>query len=463
MRSTLFVLSAALLGAGCPAPGGLLLPSPGDGEAPRSPMAIEAGDFESTLPLLLIDTRGEDVDADELWDDQGGREWAEVDIVTILPGDGVSRLDGPQGHWGLAGLHVRGSSSAGFEKKSYSLETWDSDGEDHDVELFGLPSEEDWVLQGPFSDKTLLRNYLAYRWSNAIGRYAARTVFIEVFLTDDGGVLDESDYRGVYVLTEKVKRGPDRVDLEELSFDDDPSGGYLLRRDRYDEGDMDRVFGTPGCGDELFVADPKDATAEQVGWVADWYIETEEALLHGPPEAWADRIDVDSFIDHHLLVELTKNVDGLVLSTFIEKDRGDRLRMGPIWDYNIALGNIDYTDAWLTSGWQHDNPEFPDYGQPAWCWYERMFEDVGFDARNRELWSEHRAGPWSTDRLLADIDDAVELLGPAVDRNFERWPILDEYVWPNDPGFDERSSYEEEIDYLEGWVSERVEWMDSAL
>ncbi|MEC8391555.1 MAG: CotH kinase family protein, partial [Actinomycetota bacterium] len=142
------------------------------------------------------------------------REWMPASIMVIS--------DGEITHQGRVGIHVRGNTSRDFDKKSYAFETWNEDDEDLDVALLGLPAEEDWVLQGPFSDKTLIRNHLIYQLSRDIGRYAARTRFVELEIN--------GDYRGVYVLMEKIKRDDVRVAL--------PEGAALIKRDWVEGGEQ---------------------------------------------------------------------------------------------------------------------------------------------------------------------------------------------------------------------------------
>ena len=137
--------------------------------------------------------------------------------------------------------------------------------------------------------------------------------------------------------------------------------------------------------------------------------------------------------------------------------------MGPIWDFNGALGNPDYFEGWLTEGWHVENPEFPADNPNAYKWYERLMEDETFRSRYRARWAELRGQAFSTESLMADIDASVSQLGDAVGRNFERWDILGSYVWPNAEGFDERNTYEKEVAYLKQWIQARVEWMDEQL
>lgn len=361
-------------------------------------------------------------------DDPGNREWIASDIE-ITGDDGIT-------HEGRAGIHVRGNSSSQFEKKSYALETWSRSDEDEDVSLLGLPAEEDWVLQGPFSDKTLIRNHLTYTLSRDIGRYAARTRFVELEIN--------GEYRGAYVLMEKIKRGPDRVDL--------PDGAALLRRDWVEGGES--FIETAGCSDVVEVKwpDSPDGILPRLEAV-------ESALLAGD----TDQVDLASFVDHMLIAELGRNVDAYVLSTWITLSEDDRLGMGPVWDYNGALGNADYFQAWEPEGWHYDNPEFPADNPNGFCWYEALLNDPAFIALRAERWRTHRAGPLSDAAINARITEAVSTVRPVVDANFERWPVLGEYVWPNDDGAESRSSHEDEVAYLREWLQQRTAWMDSQL
>ena len=141
---------------------------------------------------------------------------------------------------GKAGIERRGQTSSGFAKKSYGFETWDADGEDIDVELAGLPEEEDWILNGPYSDKTLLRNVLAFDLVRQMGRYASRTRFC--VLTIDAG------FKGIYVLMEKVKRDAVRIDIDKNDDEDDPSGGFMLKVDKGDAEERNTAVWTDSGG-----------------------------------------------------------------------------------------------------------------------------------------------------------------------------------------------------------------------
>jgi hypothetical protein len=100
-----------------------------------------------------------------------------------------------------------------------------------------------------------------------------------------------------------------------------------------------------------------------------------EAALYGPdfrdPEkGYAAFIDVDAFIDYHLLIEVTKNVDGFRFSTFYHKDRGGKIRMGPLWDWNLSFGNCNGKQGFMAEGWL-----WPQLDDKEYSWFRRLFED----------------------------------------------------------------------------------------
>lgn len=415
---------------------------------------------EYTVGIARIDTHG--VVVDEQTDE---RPWVRVDLEFV-----EGTVDAPAGPadaatWsGHAAIHIRGNSSVGYEKKQYALEIRDESGNDMDASFFGMPEEEDWVLHAPYSDKTLMRNHLMFSWSRAIGRYAPHTRFVELFMEDQGGEVGPGDYRGLYLLVEKIKRDKNRVNVEKLSAADNSvpevEGGYLLRRDWIEEEAIETTL----FGDEVMVEYPKpdNITSAQWGYIED-YLNDFEAALARKDGSHSDYADLESFADHMLMMELSRNVDAYVLSTYMHKPRGGLLTMGPIWDFNGSLGNADYFESWETEGWHFENPEFPADNPNGFHWYAQLLQDRQFRNLLASRWAEHRADAWSDASLMSDIDMTASLLSEAQEHNFNRWPVLGEYIWPNDSGAVERDSYAEEIDYLKTWLIGRTAWLDAQL
>ena len=416
-------------------------------------------DFSSNLPLMVALSFGQS------FTDQ---RYTPIYLLAMDTTAGRASLMDFAPFASAAVMKWRGSSSLQFPKKMFSLELQGETGRERETALLGLPPESDWVLYAPYSDKSLMRNVLSYAWSNRIGRYAPRTRFFELYVNRTGD-LRSLDYQGVYVLTEKIKRGRYRVNITPIypSQNEEPevTGGYIIKKDRRDPGDAG--FQTPHNPDLCYVY-PKERqnplrppqqviTPEQKAYLLRFLTRFEAALygrdFRDPEKGYANYIDVGSFIDHHIMVELTKNIDGYRLSTFMFKDRGGKLNMGPIWDYNLSLGNADYLQGWRPDGWY-----YPQVSAAQYPWYPRLFQDPAFREAYEERWFELRQGPFRLDRLLADVTENVELLREAQERNFKKWRILGKRVWPN---WFIAKTWEEEVEWMKQWIRDRVRWIDS--
>jgi hypothetical protein len=371
---------------------------------------------------------------------------------------------------GHIGIERRGSSSQNFPKLSYAVETRDSLGNNLNISLLGMPAENDWVLYGPFSDKTMLRNVLTFKIANGLGRYASRTCFCELVLN--------GDYQGVYVLMEKIKRDRNRVNIKSMQpsyiIGDELTGGYIIKIDK-NEGSQTAGWNSqfppyPGAWQRIYYQyhypDQNEIVPEQQAYIQGCIFQFESLMnstLHRDPFAgYYDLVDVSSFIDFFLVSELGRNVDAYRLSTFLYKDRdseGGQLTMGPLWDFNLAFGNADYYNGWYTNGWQLNVSITEDYWQNPFYWYKLLADPV-FMNRSARRWYELRQNVLSTETLLAFIDSCAVELEESQTRNYIRWPILGYYIWPN---WFIGQTYQEEIDFLKSWLQDRISWMNMAL
>lgn len=428
------------------------------GKAP-SPMRTETytvldstgAAFSSNLPLLVLSTFG--VAPNETTQ-------CRVSFLLTEPSaeTGRSILGGKASVEGRGTIKFRGSSSLGFPKHSLAFEAVDERGDGRDVSFLGMPKDSDWVLYAPYTEKTMIRDVLAYELFGKMGHYSVRTRYVEVFLDTTGGKLVRSDYAGVYVLMEKVKRGKNRVDIEELHPSQvslpEVSGGYIFKKDRLDPGDV----GFTTSRQTLAYVEPKEQiiTAGQKTYVKNFFVGFETALygtqFQNPTNGWAPHIDAGSFIDNHLLVEGSKNIDGYRLSSYMFKDRGGKLQMGPAWDFNLTFGNADYLEGWMTNGWYYaamDEGSYP--------WYGRLFQDANFKQLWVDRWAELRRGPWKTSAVLRSVDEKAIYLAEAQVRNYQKWPILGQYVWPN---WYIGKTYADEVNWMKQWITGRLAWMD---
>ena len=417
--------------------------------------------FESNLPIVVINTNGRTIPNEPKIDARMG--------VIYDPSGGIHRIsDGFNNYNGKIGIEIRGSSSLSFAKKQYLLETRNEDNSNNNVSLMGMPKENDWILNAPFSDKSLMRNVLTYRLGRDLGRYAPRTHFCEVIINDE--------YMGVFVLMEKIKRDKNRVNISKLKVDEtsgeDLTGGYIVKIDR-SQGNkswFSPVRPIPGGNQRTeFVyhyPDSDDIQPEQEAYIREYITDFEQALegadFSHPDKGYLPYVDLLSFVDFFLMNELSRNVDAYRLSTYMYKDKGGKLTMGPLWDFNLAFGNADYCEGGSSRGWQfrrfNEICAGDAFVNPSW--WTRFMRDTTFCQAAVSRWSVLRNNRLSNNRILAVVDSLTQELEDAQERNFDRWPVLGRYIWPNNfVG----NSFDSEIGYLKDWIRQRLAWMDDNL
>ncbi|NVM05314.1 MAG: CotH kinase family protein [Candidatus Helarchaeota archaeon] len=412
--------------------------------------------FSSNLPIIIINTYGQSIpDEPKIIANIIiiHNESAERNFITDSPVDyGITDYNG------TIGIEKRGYTSQRlYPKKNYGFETRNKNDpiEDIDVPLLGFPAEEDWILHGPYSDKTLMRNFLAYNLSNQIDCYASRTKFVELFINSSGGAL-EGQYKGIYLFVEKIKRDEYRVNITELNSTHttypDITGGYILKFDNLDPNDG--YFYTNRGTRIIYVypnAEDMEDRPDQRSWIQN-YINDFETALYGPNftdpvEGYAKYIDVNSFVDYLILIELLKNPGAYTVSAYFHKDRNGKLVMGPIWDYNIAMGNGDHN----IKDWVFRNRGF---------WFRRLLEDDNFVNNVTNRWNELRAGIISIQNITSLINNTASLLNESQIRNFQKWSVLGRWIWPNTPP-DYPKTYWGEIENLIDWFEDRINFIDN--
>ncbi len=376
---------------------------------------------------------------------------------------------------GNMGIEIRGSSSQMFPKKSFGFETWDSEGNDLDASLLEYPEEEDWILYAPYSDKSLMRNVLIYDLAREMNHYASRTKFVEVNIN---GISN-----GLYVFMEKLKRDKERIDINKLKDDEnegeDVTGGYILKIDKSDkegytaQNSFNSKYGSSinASGNEIrFLYDyPEwdEITEQQKSYISTYISNFEDALVADTfadvELGYAAFIDVNSFIDFFILNEISNNVDGYRISTFMHKEKNGKLKMGPIWDFNLAFGNADYCSGGDTNVWAYRfNERCPNDFWSVPFWWERLLQDPAFVTQLKARWTELRGGVLADAALLDKVDGYSLLLNDsgALQANTDRWPTFGTYIWPNKfIG----TNYTEEVEYLKRWISDRTQWLDDSI
>jgi hypothetical protein len=418
--------------------------------------------FKTNLPIVVVNTQFEAIPDEPKID-------ATMGIIHNDQGDTNSIHDPFNEYFGQITIERRGSSSNNFPAKSYGLETNGPNALNNNVSLFDWPVDNDWILYAPYTDKAMIRNVLTYQWGAAMGNYAPRTQLCELVLNNE--------YMGVYVMMERIKTNPGRVPINPLLYEDTVdnhlTGGYILKLDKTTAGGIiawnsPYPPASPGNGTIGFqLHDPALDTLHplQLAYIQSYVTAFENALAGAnytdPVQGYAPFIDIQSFIDFFLANEMTKNVDGYRISSFLYKQRfseGGKLVAGPLWDFNIALGNANYCQGNTTSGWAKNFNSICGGAQLIPFWWNRLLSDSTFANLTHCRWLELRQGPLSDTVVMSTIDSLAAVLQGPAQRHFIRWPILGTYVWPNNfIG----QTFAEEINYLKTWLSNRLAWLDA--
>ena len=325
--------------------------------------------------------------------------------------------------------------------RQFGFETWSSTPgtgplqygyEDIDVSLVGLPEEEDWIIQGPFLDGTLVQNVFTYNTARATGMYAARTRYC--VLSIDG------IFKGVYVLMEKLKRGPDRIDVSLNNASSDLSGGWIVKLDKGSNNFRTRQrtafqFDYPAS---------TDITAAQDVYIRGYINDFEAALMARSPN-YAGWIDIDSFAHYLLLTELSINRDGYRISMWFYKDKGGRLKAGPVWDYNLAYSAHSSFNPAARTEWVYQGNLT---GIPFW--WSVLIEEQSFQQAVQSCWTAMRGSVLAVESVNARIDGYVDVMGDlAIDADRDLWRT--------------RNRHSQKIQSLKDEIADRLQWMDEQI
>jgi hypothetical protein len=398
---------------------------------------------DSNLPIVIIeiDNKGEILDDPRVFGSMKIIKRPDGFRNFVSDANNEDFLD----YSGAISIEIRGSSSQTLDKKPYGLSTLSDDyTENNNVKLLGMPKENDWILNSFAFDDSMMRDYISYNMARQMGQYAVDLKYCEVIVN--------GDYRGLYALSEKIKRDGDRVDIIKLSDDKNTfpevTGGYLMQTDRPDADDPEAWYNN-GAGYIHEYPKSEDITSEQSAYIESVFRDLDRTagnsdIINGYPSF----IDVPSFVDYMLVAEIASNVDAYALSTYYHKDRGGKLRAGPVWDYNLTYGNDLFQwdfDRSFTDVWQF---EFSNTGANFWgdlfaeptfkCYLSKRFNEVT-----------NTGEPLNYDSISDLIDSTVTLISEAVERENERWSTIDDFSG--------------EVTNMKSWIQQRITWIRNNL
>jgi CotH kinase protein len=353
------------------------------------------------------------------------------------------RDGGRTSYRGRIGIERRGQSSQRFPKQSWSIELRDRKGDNRDAALLGMPADDDWILYAAYNDKTLMRNVLAYETARRLGRYASRTRSVEVRLN--------GRYHGVYALIEKPKLHEQRIALPEPAQLLEWTFGWQARN-------KGRSFRLPVSGYHMLFEDPeRSALPREQRAAVRASVGAAERSIHArdfrdPTRGWRRHIDEGAAIDYLLVNELFKNQDAFHASTYLARGVDGKWQLGPVWDFDISMGNSDYGPSSVLAGSMLDRRS----------WAGRLYRDPALVDAIAHRWRALRAAGLRR-QILRSVDRHAARLTRtgAAARNFRRWPVLGTRVWPNPPAAAQRTSYAAEVAALRSWLTRRIAWMDA--
>ncbi len=406
---------------------------------------------DSNLPIVVIETDGGVNIPDEpkvsgsmkiIWHQDGSRNY-------------MTDIDNPEflNYDGRIGIERRGSSSQGFSKKPYAVETREDDNvTNNNVSLLGMPAENDWVLNSLAYDQTGIRDVLSYELSNRLGQYASRSVYCEVVIN--------GDYKGLYVFMEKIKPDKGRVNIEKMDETcnsyPEVTGGYIVKADKTTGGDpvawtmQGYGGGWGGWGSStdfiLHYPKPEDVTNTQKNYIHDVFNNLASVSnQHNTSitSGISSIIDIPSFVDFMMIAEFSSNVDVYSLSTFFHKDRCGKLRAGPVWDYNLAygydaFGNRSKYDVWQFNNQDNNGPKF----------WKDLFDTDLYRCYLARRWFEltEPGQPLNYDFVCSRIDEIDTWIAEAIERDNQRWNQMGQHV--------------QYVNNMKNWIQQRINWLN---
>lgn len=404
--------------------------------------SITANDFSSTVTYTVVGKEGntKDYDVNILWftglpifkivTDYGveitSKEEYIVGKANII---GVGNYDDASGDMKIRG---RGHSTWGLHpKKPYQLKF------DKKTKVLGMPKDKKWLLLAEHSDKTLMRNQLAFEMGYISNLdWTPECVYAEVFLNDE--------YNGTYNICQKVEGGNHRVDLGD--------DGYLLEIDTPDHLDPDDVYFNSSRF-TIQVKEPETTIGSPIYHNIKNYVLEFENILYSnnftdPVYGYRRYIDVNSFVDWFIINEIAKNQDARSYSSiFFNYIPGEKIKMGPLWDFDLGFGNVDYSECVYPTGfWVKEH-----------AWIKRLLQDPYFVNEVKERYKYFSS---QESYFIQLIDEKAEYLRLAQQENDNRWHVFGNYIWPNPVVYD---THQEEVQHLKEWLVTRMRWLDDAI
>ena len=317
------------------------------------------------------------------------------------------------------------------DKKPYNIVLSQS------ADLLNMGEARKWILLANASDKSLMRNKIVYDFAGQIGLpYSPDSQWVALYLN--------GEYRGLYMLCEAIEIGTERVDISQ-------SDGTILTVETEDvfHGKNDKYFVTD-AGVYVEVNSPKEIAEERLEELNLKLQSVENAILdeNGIDEltgiSLEELVDVSSWVKKYLIEEVFGNHDAMMRSAYyFYKDDTSRLVAGPVWDYDLAIGN--------ENSWQLQNPNVfwanrltsQPGGTMPWFYYlygkNSFYQEVVDTYRSEFL-------PKLKDLVSVTIPDYVQKISVAA--------FVDKIRWGDD------TELEDNVDWICSYMNRRIEFLN---
>lgn len=372
--------------------------------------------FHTNLPIVILSMEGELADYKRFGKQEylTGEDPYIKGHISIIDGKAFDNCitDQPVMESGLL-IKKRGHTSYSFDKEQYLLKLKTTDGLKNNADVLGMGAHDSWILNGSMADKSMIRNYLAYRICSEVSEVTPDSQFCEVILQEDGRYV----YQGLYLMMETVTRDINRIPIDQYQ-EKNLYTSYIVRRDRFTHFDMmldtyGRLF---GISDEwIGVKYPSEAriTDRAKGFIERDFSRIEQVVYSDQERVFGtyDRyIDIDSFVDYFLLNEYFGNYDAGMHSTYMYKNSGEPLKVGPVWDFDQAMNNYfqDEMDAHMMAF--QERPFF-----------ERFCKDARFVDLLQSRYAALRRDTLSHEHICDVIDETAAYIRSAREREWYRW------------------------------------------
>ncbi|MFZ5986729.1 MAG: CotH kinase family protein [Bacillota bacterium] len=389
---------------------------------------IEYNQFE--MPIIAINTVSEsEIDSVEEYTD------AQISIINDEGNYEMTDMD--------VSIRLRGKSSLYADKKSYKIKF---DEKQNPLNI-GDGESKPWALVSNCYDTSLLRNLTVYRFADSLTGidYSPNCRSVELYIN--------GEYQGVYLLCEDVNENKNRVDIKE-NPDEVEDNGYLVEMSQYAQENRFEVD-TAAYDIKSKLSETESIKEKQIAYISGYIEKAYNALKTGNKMEVKKYIDLDSLVDIYIGNEIVKNVDAGWDSFYMYKDADGKLCFGPMWDFDLAMGNTNSVKGF--DSWAGFNPyHVLNVNACSNPWFCHALSHKWFRKLVKERWNELKD---EINNIPNTVIKEAESNYQSYCRNFEKWDVLGKQVYIEPPEISALPTFKDHYTYLSNWIDNRVKWL----